>query len=653
MSAEKSASGRLRLAGQYLVYLLFRGAEMLLSILPLGGVARLGGFAGSAAWLVAGRYRRLAVHNLRIAFGREWPEDQLKRLARRHFASLGSNLLCGFRLPLMSESEIVKRVEVEGMEHIQAVVAAGKPLLFPVCHLSCWELLTQVPSLFAFGTKPSSIYQPLGNPFLDAHVRRNREKLGYILFDRSKGFAGPLKFLRNAKTAIGVLVDQHAGDKGVWCPFFDRLASTTPLAALMALRCDAPLLPMAVYDNGPGRWKLVCFPPVESGEAKPTAEGLTAAVNLAVERMVRRAPHHWFWVHNRWKTPHPDFLLSQYRRGIVFPTGYDRGRLQPFELLVRSPNWLGDACMAFPAVRAFKRGRPDLRLTVLTPAKLRDLWSSLPEVDEVITKESSDGILPVARRLRERRSRFDAAVLFTNSTRSTLELWLAHIPRLAGFRGSFRSLLLNQIVPEAPPGTPPEHHTRRYLRLAAHAGANTDELELFATGSPVASADGIIRIGLCAGAEYGPAKRWPLERFAETANALSAAHPHIEWLLFGAPGELALGEQLSARLTARHVNLVGKTSLPELIQHLRRCRALLTNDTGTMHLAAALGVPTVSIFGSTEPVLTGPLGARHIVIRNHVPCSPCFKRECPFGHYECMTGIQPAQVAQAVIKVVG
>lgn len=650
MSGEKSAGGRLRLAGQYLVYLLFRGAETLLSLLPLGAVARFGSFAGSAAWLVAGRYRRLAIDNLRIAFGRELSEDQLKQLARRHFASLGSNLLCGFKLPLLSESDIVKRVEVEGMEHAAKAVAAGKPFLFPVCHLSCWELLTQVPSLFAFGRKPASIYQPLGNPFLDAHVRRNREKLGYILFDRSKGFAEPLKFLRNAETAIGVLVDQHAGDKGVWCPFFDRLASTTPLAALMSLRCDTPLLPLAVYDNGPGRWKLVCFPPVDSGEAKPTAEGLTAALNVAVERIIRRAPHNWFWVHNRWKTPHPDFLLAQYRRGIVFPAGYDRGRLQPFELLVRSPNWLGDACMAFPAVRALKKGRPDLRLTILTPAKLRDLWSSLPEVDDLIVKEPGDGVFAVARRIRDKRIRYDAAVVLTNSTRSTVELWLARPPRLTGFRGSFRSLLLNQIAPDPPPGMPPEHHARRYLRLAAHAGANTDDLELFATGTPLAaSGDGAVCIGLCAGAEYGPAKRWPLERFADTANGLSTSHPHIEWLLFGAPGEADLGEKLSAMLVGRHTNLVGKTSLSELIQQLRQCRALLTNDTGTMHLAAALGVPTISIFGSTEPVLTGPLGARHIVMRDHVPCSPCFKRECPFGHYECMTGIQPAQVAEAVL----
>ncbi|HSI65554.1 MAG TPA: glycosyltransferase family 9 protein, partial [Candidatus Saccharimonadia bacterium] len=97
-------------------------------------------------------------------------------------------------------------------------------------------------------------------------------------------------------------------------------------------------------------------------------------------------------------------------------------------------------------------------------------------------------------------------------------------------------------------------------------------------------------------------------------------------------------------------NLVGKTSLSELIARLRTCRVLLTNDTGTMHLAASLGVPTVSIFGSTEPVLTGPLGAHHRVVRHHVPCSPCFRRECPFGHYDCMKKVTPEQVERVMTE---
>ena len=160
----------------------------------------------------------------------------------------------------------------------------------------------------------------------------------------------------------------------------------------------------------------------------------------------------------------------------------------------------------------------------------------------------------------------------------------------------------------------------------------------------------MIRIGICAGAEYGPAKRWPLERFAQVMQVVGGSMPVVEFVFLGAPGEAAMGVTLSQMVGAiRHRNLVGKTSLTELIACLQQCTLLITNDTGTMHLAAAMGVPTVSIFGSTEPVLTSPLGSQHTIIRHHVPCSPCFKRECPFGHYDCMTGVTPQQVAAAVL----
>ncbi len=636
-------------AGQFFVYVVFRAFETVLALLPIEVIAHAGRLLGTIAFYVAGSYRRLALNNLRIAYGLESTEAQRRVVARQHFASLGGNILCGLKLPLMGEQEVLKRVTTEGSHHGAAVAAQGKPLLYAVMHLSCWELLTQVPSIVGYGRQPSSIYQPLTNPFLDRHVRRNREKLGYRLFDRNAGFAEPLRHLRESQGTLGVLVDQHAGDKGVWCPFFDRLASTTSLPALMAMRCDTPLLPLGVYDNGPGRWRIVFNPPVCSGEAQPTAEGITAALNIAVERIVREAPENWFWVHNRWKTPKPEFLLSHYRRGVTLPVGYDARQLKPFEVVLRSPNWLGDACMAFPAVRALRKGRPDLRLTVFTPGKLADLWKSLGIIDDIITKDGKEGVFSVAKRIRQR-THYDAGILFTNSTRSTLEFWLAGIPRLVGFKGSLRAMFLDQITPEQKPGTPPEHQAHKYLRLARHCGAVTDDPALFAAGRPAPLKDGFVRIGVVAGAEYGPAKRWPMDRFAETANRMSHEMPQIEWTLFGAPGEKAQGEALSALLTGRHVNLVGKTSLTELIVCLQGCSLLLTNDTGTMHLAAALGVPTVTIFGSTEPILTGPLGDHHRIIRRHVACSPCFKRECPFGHYECMTSIEPAHVAEVVAR---
>lgn len=641
-----------------LQFRIFSAAELVIRLLPIEVVIRLGRCLGWCAYWITGKYRRLAKENLGIAFSGEWTERQISDTARSHFVHLGGNLLAGFKLPLMPEAEILKRVTSEGTEHVLAADSAGRNIVYAVFHLSCWELLTQVPSLYVFGRTPGSVFQPLANPLINETVLQRRQKLGYRLFDRSEGFSGPMKFVREGG-CLGVLVDQHAGDHGVWSPFFNRLASTTPLAALIAKRANALLLPILIQTNGVGRWKLKILPPV-CGQTVDSSDGVeqtTAKINQVAEQVIRENPADWFWVHNRWKTPKPNFLLGNYRRGIALPQDSSPDDLKKFEVIVRSPNWLGDACMALPAIRALKGGRPDLRLTVFGPEKLRGLWRSQPEVEDYIGKNDGEGLLAVSQRIKATKVKFDAGILFTNSTRSTLEFWLAGIGRLVGQKGSMRSGLLNQICPESPKSSRPLHHAAKYLRIITHAGGLDSGIEALDQGGQEPKnreAAQPIKIGLCAGAEYGPAKRWPLERFAEVANRISeqlSPIVGIEWMLFGAPGESAMGESLSSQIRVTHQNRVGKTSLEGLISELRTCDLLLTNDTGTMHLAAALGVRTVSIFGSTEPSLTGPLGPQHHILRHHVPCSPCFKRECPMGHYDCMKGITVEQVVGSVVRI--
>src|SRR5204863_2555919 len=137
---------------------------------------------------------------------------------------------------------------------------------------------------------------------------------------------------------------------------------------------------------------------------------------------------------------------------------------------------------------------------------------------------------------------------------------------------------------------------------------------------------------LCPGAEYGPAKQWP--RFAEVAQEIAGRFP-VQWILFGTATDVPIGAKIAEALGDKCVNRIGQTTLEQLIDELRGCRLLLTNDTGTMHLAALLGVPTVAIFGSTEPKLTGPIGHGHLILRRQVECSPCFLRDCPID-FRCM-----------------
>ncbi len=670
---------------EYFAYLVYRALVGTIEALPIGVVYRLGQTLGWLAFQLLGPYRRLAISNLTIAFGGEKSAEEIRRLARASFLNLGANLFSSIRAAKFTLAELQAVATPEHREIIERALEEGRGVVLVLSHLGNWELIAQL-CQYLPQFSWSTVYRPLGNRYIEAHVRRTRSASGVVLFDRKSGFNAPTLFLRNGG-AVGVLVDQHAGDGGIWTPFFGRLASTTNLAALLALRTGAALVPLAVYTAGPARWRVVISPPVETRDPENGEElnvgVLTARLNAAVEQQVRVAPADWFWVHNRWKTPKPKFLLATYRRGIVIPPGMEPSELKPFRILVRSTNWLGDAVMAIPAVQAIARGRPDAQVTVLAPAKLVELWQTVPEVAAVLSIPAEAGVLAVARGIRQA-GPFDTAILLPNSLRTALEVWLAGVPRRVGYAGhGGRRRLLNQVIKERPAAEAaaaaasavtasvarPDsalHERFRFLEIARQIGAEIDADDALAV-SPVepAAPAGLARFALCPGAEYGPTKRWPAERFAEAARRVSAVLP-CEWVLLGTAKEAALGETIERALAvpatdegavgvpAPCENQIGKTSLGELIATLRGCQLLLTNDTGTMHLAAWLGVPVVAIFGSTEPRLTGPIssaGPEAVrVLRRQVECSPCFLRECPLD-LRCMAAIQPAEVAAAVLAM--
>ncbi|MFM7180449.1 MAG: lipopolysaccharide heptosyltransferase II [Verrucomicrobiales bacterium] len=634
-----------------LAYFAFRSTEFALSLLPMGAVATLGSLGGRLFLFFSPTYRKLAARNLRIAFGGEMDTAAHSRLLWQHAAQLGQNLLCSLRMPTMSAEEMSRRIEVVGLEHVLEANRGGRGVVFVLAHVGPWELFIHTRAYLPPNRPAGAIYQALSNPLLDEHVRRTRVRNGHHLFSRKEGFQQAIALLREGGL-VGVLTDQHAGDAGIFSPFFGRLASTTTLPLLLARKTKSALVAAGIETTKPGHWRITLEPllPPESG---PIENGLPV-MNRAVELMLRRSPADGFWVHNRWKTPEPAFLIQGHKRGWQLPPAGQS--LQPFRLIVRSPNWLGDACMAVPAVRALKRGRPDLELTILCPGKLAEFWKALPEVDGIVTREGKERVFAVAKKTRAA-GPFDAGVLLPNSPRVAMEMAFGGVDRVIGYAKSWRKLFLDQVIPPKEHIGPPRHHVEYYLQIAHRVGADCSQRDLFdpiprPAGQPPASVTPI-RIGLCAGAEYGPAKRWPLEKFAAMAKAvLETRGDAIEWNLFGAPGEKELGAELEKQLEGRCRNLVGKTSLAGLIDELRGCQLLVSNDTGTMHLAALLGVPVIAIFGSTEPAWTRPMGKQHLILREHVECSPCFLRTCPLD-LRCMHAITPERVAAAVLERLG
>ncbi|HEX8373543.1 MAG TPA: lipopolysaccharide heptosyltransferase II [Chthoniobacterales bacterium] len=625
-------------------YGLFLAIIWLLQRLPADTAFRLGQLVGTMGFYLAFSSRRMALKNLTIAFGREKSAAEIRQLAREHFRNLLANIFVIPALSQMSQEEVSARVSLEGFDVVQRIQAAGQGVIWAGNHMGNWEMIPQALFLFG-GMEVTAVYQKLGNPYLDEHVKKTRGRFGLRLVERKEGFQEVINTVRNGGI-VGILIDQHAGDAGVWTPFFGKLASTTPMPALLAARSGGALVPLTVQTTGIARWKMIFEEPLP--QVRRDIDQATAQLNLLLEKQIRRSPHESFWVHDRWKIPSPEFLLGntkRYRRGIVLPTGTTAADLQPFRLLVRSSNWLGDAIMTVPAVRAMKHGRPDLHLTILCREKLVDLWKLIPEVDQVIGIRAGQSVFSVARKLR---GKFETGVILPNSMRSVLEMWLAGLPRRAGYDRQGRKFLLDQIIKDPKRVGPPEHQSLHYLRLAETIGANLQHAEFpqnLRQKPPTP-----IRLGLCPGAEYGPAKRWLPERFTAVAQAV-AQRRNCEWLIFGTGADSALGETMAAEIGASAKNLAGKTSLQELIETLSQCTALLTNDTGTMHLAALLGVPTISVFGSTEPLLTGPMGPNHRIVRHHVECSPCFLRECPID-FRCMNGVLVDQVVEAVLKTI-
>src|SRR5437016_7122328 len=454
----------------FVVYLLYRAGSAIAAGLPLPVLFVAGEFLGFCAWRLSGKYRRLAKRNVAIAFTNEKNPQEMRRLVRRHFQRLGANLLCSVKLTAMPPEKILQRVKVDNIEAMDREFRAGVPVVLVLSHLGTWELFAQLMPKFVGYVRNASVYQKLGNRFIDAHVRRTRGQTGLELFDRQQGFQPVIDLLRSGG-GVGVLSDQHAGDHGLWTPFFGRLASTSPLPALLAKRTRAALIAAGVYTTERARWRMVFTERFDQTGASVVV--LTSKINEVIEQQIRRAPEDWFWVHNRWKTPEPNFLLAHYKRGVYLPPGISARDLKPFRILIRSSNWLGDAVISVPAVRAIKGGRPDVHVTIAAPDKIAPMWKLIPEVDAIIPL-SEGSLLPVVRLLRQQIP-FDVAILFPNSLRVALESWLSGIQRRVGYRGHWRSWLVNQIVREPRKPGPPEHHSLRFLRIARECGAETEK----------------------------------------------------------------------------------------------------------------------------------------------------------------------------------
>jgi len=335
----------------------------------------------------------------------------------------------------------------------------------------------------------------------------------------------------------------------------------------------------------------------------------------------------------------------------------------PQRIVVKEVNWLGDLVMSLPALRAIRRFFPRARISVVTKSALASFFDGVEWIDEVIPYSVHRGIRGLDDRralVNAIRSRgFDLAVLFPNSFESALWVWMARIPRRAGYIRDFRGpLLTDKIAP--PPQAMNDHQVHYWLAMVQSTiGASGDAQDFALTADPNRLQEmtawlkprrrrkGSPLIALAPAAAFGPAKKWPTMHFVQLIDDLAERHD-AECVLVGAPDERPQCATIAS--ASRHGAMIaaGETSVGQLVALLKLADGFVGNDSGAMHVAAALGQPTVGIFGSTNPARTGPLGPRTRVLWQHLICSPCLARTCRFGHYNCLREIAPGGALDAL-----
>jgi heptosyltransferase-2 len=337
----------------------------------------------------------------------------------------------------------------------------------------------------------------------------------------------------------------------------------------------------------------------------------------------------------------------------------------PKNIIIRMPNWLGDLVMATPVIADVRHKWPDATITAMCQSNVAPLLKNNPHLDEIYSFRKPSGWI---HRIHHReivdelkKGEYDLGILLTNSFSSALWFWRGKVRNRLGYAANLRQSLLNKAV-RFPHALESQHLIRTYKMLLSPLGIPVSETEpqLYLSQEEIKTAHELLRllgvhpekqtiVGINPGAAYGSAKCWLPDRFKEVTRRL-VANPNTVVIYFGDQAGTPLVNDICQDMPERVINLAGKTNLRELMALIKTCSVFLTNDSGPMHIAAALKTPLVALFGSTSDTKTGPSYGISHVIHKHVECSPCYKRVCPID-FKCMKRIGVDEVYQELLNL--
>ncbi|MEM7386121.1 MAG: glycosyltransferase family 9 protein [Verrucomicrobiota bacterium] len=519
------------------------------------------------------------------------------------------------KIPQLESEQLLKQITVIGREYIESLqtdkqgflLVGIQPLLLPIL-----KQLTETERPLA-----DLVFQPGENP--NAHTRD---------LWHGKGFG----FLHEHYPAEGNML---------WCPLLGKLVSTSTRVAEFALEHQVSILPVWLKSENLAQWHIIIKPPVAPHGSPET---LTMELNQQFESSIKEFTGDIDWLNHPWRAPVRQILWSRRQGNVALPEAISPTELLSFRMLVGVPRTIREACLAIPGIRALKRGRPDARITLLTTPDLQDLWKALEEVDDLLFIDSDASGSNTDKSTKT----FDLGILLSEDL-ETFD-YMSHLPidRVVAMEGTDFEHLIDDVLPLNRRFGPPEHGSRRFLRVAHRLGAEVIEDEkLFATLATSVSPppSEYKHIALAIGSDDGDSYCWDVGRYADLVKRLSGFTPCL-WHLLGTPKDnKRVKELMELCKEVKFTNHLEEKPLTEQVYVLRSTSFIIANDNAFLHLAAACGIPGIGIFGPTEPATYRPLGDHIRVVRHHVECSPCNLGDCPLDH-RCMKAVEVEEVVQ-------
>lgn len=557
--------------------------------------------------------RRLLISNLLHAFP-DWNYSKILSVAKESAARMFEMGFFSLCYPYMSKEQHRHTVFYDEITEakLKELRVTGRPVLFLIPHTCLFETLATSPLFRPFGDRSlGAIYRPNKNPSIDRWITQARERVGVRAFSRKEGFLKARSHLRG-NNWLAVLYDQNAGVRGSGSSFLGRICSFSPLPDLLAKNKEvfcvhAVTKRLAFFRS---RLELNEIPNPKKSVSESVHEILANEINSST-----RGFPEWLWSHGKWKVNdmnHEIFLLQEKFKKFNFET---TGK-HSIQIFVRMPNWLGDAVMALPIIRAIRKGRPDASISILCKSSFVDLLNSLLVADKVHALPNSRGLKYFNDIRKLNPGVCDVTLVLTNSWRGDIESILLNSEARLGAEIKSRRTLLN--FPYVVPDKIKQGHQLFiwFKMLANYSYSPPQGMRDYCKSFGKARLSSSIVL-IAPGSLNSPEKRLPLKYWVKLVQVIQQTIPNLTFKIIGTRMESIICNELADNLKSAgidSINLCGKTNLLELSETLKSSKCLLCNDSGAMHLANALGLPVFAVFGCTSPKKTGPVFDSHFKI---------------------------------------